>query len=328
MIDSRRRLLKLGVASGLSACAVGTMPALAAQALDRPLRLLVGYAPGGATDSIARLLAPGLQRLLGVPVVVENLAGAGGRIAAQRFSRTTKDENVLMLTTPAVIVLAPLINSNVGYDSEADFIPLSQVNEFSFGLAVGATSPIKTVAELGAGLRAGSVKGTFGVSAAGSLPHFFALMLGNEFGFEAVVIPYRGSSPMLADLVGGQVPLGLDDVQVMTPFHEANKIRLLAVASEQRSDKLPAVPTFRESGIDIVASGWTTFFAPRAMPLDRVDLLGKAVVEAMREPELQAAFRKASLNPVVRDRAQTEAMLKAYRAQWTPFVKRSGLKLD
>ncbi|MGH8846321.1 MAG: Bug family tripartite tricarboxylate transporter substrate binding protein, partial [Polaromonas sp.] len=135
---------------------------------------------------------------------------------------------------------------------------------------------------------------------------------------------YRGSAPMLNDLLGGQVPVAVDTFDSLEPQHQAGKLRILAVSSAQRLPHAPNIPTFQEAGLDMVATGWNTFFAPQSMPKDKVDRIARALVEVMQDPDTVRKFTDAKMTPVVSTRAQTEAMLKAYRAQWAPVVQKSG----
>jgi tripartite-type tricarboxylate transporter receptor subunit TctC len=295
-----------------------------AHAQDNTLRLVVGFAPGGSSDRVARIVGEKLQARLGMTVIVENKTGAGGRLAAQQVKNTPANQNVLMLANPAIMVVAPLVFKDNGYDAERDFVPVSAVNEYEFGLAVSTAVPVRELPHLLAWLRANPEKANFGVPATGSLPHFFALMMGEKAGVKAQVVGYRGSAPLLSDLIGGQVPVAFDTLDTQLPQHEAHKIRILATSGARRSPLAPDVPPFKEAGLNLVATGWNAFYAPASMPKDRADRFANAIVEVMRDPDTQRKFTDAKMTPVVSTRAQTEAMLKAYKAQWAPVVKKSG----
>ena len=288
------------------------------------LRIIVGYAPGGSTDRVARIVGDKLQSKLGVNVVVENKTGAGGRLAAQQVKATPAGQNVIMVGNPAVIVVAPLVFKDNGYDAERDFVALSHVNDYEFGLAVATAVPVRELGHLLAWLRANPEKANFGVPATGSLPHFFALMTGEKAGVKAQVVGYRGSGPLLTDLMGGQVPVAVDTFETLLPQHDGGKVRILASSGAKRSPHALNVPTFKEAGLDLVATGWNAFFAPSTMPKDRVERYANAIREVMRDPDTQRKFADAKMTPVVSTQAQTQAMLKAYRAQWAPVVQKSG----
>ena len=318
----RRRSTLLGAAlAGLIAFAPLAAPA---QALEAPLRIVVGFAAGGSSDRVARIVGEKLQSKLGIPVVVENKTGAGGRLAAQQVKATPAGQSVLMLANPAVMVVAPLVFKDNGYDAERDFTPVSQVNDYEFGQAVATAVPVRELSHLLAWLRSNPEKANFGVPATGSLPHFFALMTAEKAGVQAQVVGYRGSAPLLTDLIGGQVPVAFDTLDTLLPQAEAGKLRILASSGARRSPWSPAVPTFKEAGLNLSATGWNTFFAPASMPKDKVERLATAIRDVMQDPDTQRKFTEAKMTPVVSTQAQTVAMLNAYRAQWAPVVQKSG----
>jgi tripartite-type tricarboxylate transporter receptor subunit TctC len=257
-------------------------------------------------------------------VLVDNKTGAGGRLAAQQVKTTPPGQNVLMLANPAVMTVAPLVFKDNGYDPDKDFVAVSHVNNYEFAVSVGAAIPVREFSHLLAWLRANPGKANFGVPATGSLPHFFALMVGEKARVEAQVVGYRGSAPLLTDLIGGQVAVAFDTFDTVLPQHEAGKIRILAVSSSNRSPHAPAIPTFKEAGLDLVANGWNAFFSPASMPRDKVEMLAKAIREVMQDPDTVRKFTDLKMDPVASTRAQTQAMLQAFRAQWAPVVRKSG----
>jgi tripartite-type tricarboxylate transporter receptor subunit TctC len=295
-----------------------------AQTLDGPLRIVVGYAPGGSSDRVARIVAEKLQAKLGVSVVVDNKTGAGGRLAAQQVKATPAGQNVIMLANPAVMTVAPLVFKDNGYDPDRDFVAVSHVNNYEFAVSVGAAIPVRELTHLLAWLRANPGKANFGVPATGSLPHFFALMMGEKAKVDAQVVGYRGSAPLLTDLIGGQVAVGVDTFDTVLPQHEAGKVRILAISGDKRSPLAPGIPTFKEAGLDLVATGWNAFFAPATMPKAKVDMLAQAIRDVMQDADTQKKFADQKMAPVVSTQAQTQAMLKAFRAQWAPVVQKSG----
>ncbi|MGV3681033.1 MAG: tripartite tricarboxylate transporter substrate-binding protein [Acidovorax sp.] len=306
--------------------AVLALSATLAQAQEAPLRIIVGYAPGGSSDRVARIVADKLQAKLGSPVIVENRTGAGGRLSAQAVKSAPANQPALLLANPAVMLVAPLVFPDAGYDAERDFRPVSHVNSYEFGVAVSAAVPVRELPHLIAWLRANPDKANFGVPATGSLPHFFGLMVGDAAKVNAEVVGYRGSAPLLNDLIGGQVPVAFDTFDTLLPQHEAGKIRILAVSGARRSPLDAKIPTFKEGGLDLAATGWNTFFAPMSMPKAQAERLAGLIHEVMKDPDTRRKFEAAKMEPVAATMAQTEAMLKAYRAQWAPVVQRSGFK--
>ena len=296
----------------------------AAQALDSPFRIVVGYAPGGASDRVARIISDKLAAKLGVPVLVDNKPGAGGRLAAQQVKNTPANQNVLMLGNPAVMVVAPLVFKDNGYDAEKDFVPVSVVSDYEFALAVAPTMPVKELSHLIAWMRANPEKANLGVPATGSLPHFFALMVAEKAQVPAAVVGYRGSGPLLTDLIGEQVPIAFDTLDAVITQHEAGKVRILATSGAKRSPFTPNVPTFKEAGLDLVGTGWNALYAPASMPGAKVARIAQAVREVMQDVDTTRKFNDAKLVPVVSTPEQTKEMLTAYRAQWAPVVRKSG----
>ncbi|MBS0405368.1 MAG: Bug family tripartite tricarboxylate transporter substrate binding protein [Proteobacteria bacterium] len=288
------------------------------------LSIVVPYAPGGSSDRAARIIADKLGSRLGQTVIVENKTGAGGRVAMQQTKGVAASQTVLVLANPATMVVAPLVFKNNGYDPERDFQPVSQVSDYEFGVAVSTSVPVKALSHLLAWLRANPQQANIGVPATGSLPHFFALMMGEKAHIDAQVVGYRGSGPLITDLIGGQVPVAVDTLDTLLPQHEAGKLRILATSGRRRSLFSADIPTFKEAGLDLVGTGWNALFAPASMPKDRVARLGAAVEQVMREEATRRLFHDARMVAVASTPAQTAAMLKAYRAQWAPVVQKSG----
>lgn len=323
---SRRKLTAWGLA--LAACAPLMPTAAHAQtpALDGPVSLVVGYAPGGSTDRIARLIAERLTPKLGVKVSVENRPGEGGRLAAKEVKRTPAGQNVLMLGNPAVMVVAPLVFKDAGYDPDKDFVPVSQVSSYDFALAVGNKLQLDRAMFLVGRLWAHPEEAVFGVPATGSLPHFFGLMVGDALSVQPQIKGYGGSAPLSADLIGGSLPIAIDTLDSLYAQHVAGKVRILAVSGKKRANFAPNIPTFREAGMKIDADGWNTFFAPSTMSPAKVQLLAGAIHDVMKDPGLQKAADALYITPVVSTAAETAQMLKSYRQQWEPVVRRSGFQ--
>jgi tripartite-type tricarboxylate transporter receptor subunit TctC len=308
-----------------AAAALLALPTCALRAqTSSTLRIVTGYAPGGATDRVARIVGDKLQAKLGMTVVVENKTGAGGRIAAQQVKATPAGQQVLMVANPAVMVVAPLVFKDAGYDPERDFVPVSHVNDYDFAVSVGPAVPVRELQHLIAWLRANPGQANFGVPATGSLPHFVALMLAQKAGVKAQVVGYRGSAPLINDLVGGQVPVSIDTLETVLPQHRAGKLRILASSGATRAPISPDIPTFKESGLPLVATGWNAFFAPSTLAAADVRRYATAITEVMKDPDTRRKFLDAQMTPVVATQAQTAAMLQAYRAQWAPVVQKSG----
>lgn len=296
------------------------------QAQDNNLRLIVPYPPGGSTDLAARIVANELQTRLGSNVVVENMVGAGGRLAMQNIKRMPADANVLVIANPALITVAPLVFKSTGYDPDADFQALSQVSIYEFGVAVGTAVPVREFPHMMAWIKANPEKANFGVPATGSLPHFFALMVNKATNTNSPVIGYKGSAPLNTDLMGGHVPVAIDTVDTMLPLHIAGKIKILGTSGEKRS--VPTIPTLKESGFNIAATGWNVIFAKSSMPADKAARIAKEVAAIMQLPAVRDKFIAAKADPISSTQQQTKDMLSKFKAQWQPVIQQSGLKFD
>ena len=324
-----RRNLTLALAAALL-CA-GALPGTAgialAQGADKaPLRIVVPYPPGGSSDRAARLLAEALQPRLGTPVIVENIVGAGGRLAARQLAGGAADAPVLMLANPALMVVAPLVFKNNGYEPDQDFQPISQISSYEFALAVGPAVPVRELNHLLAWIKSNPDKANLGVPATGSLPHFFALMVAQAAKAPAQVIGYKGSAPLSTDLIGGHVAVAVDTLDTLLPLHEGGKLRILATSGAKRA--VATLPTFKEAGLDISADGFNVLYARPGMKPEMVEMLAREIAAAMLQPALREKFSAAKAEPVSASRAQTRAMLERFKAQWLPVIQKAGLQFD
>jgi tripartite-type tricarboxylate transporter receptor subunit TctC len=323
-IRSRRQLIKAGIYTAAGAAASGVC--LPGVAQENILRLVVPYPPGGGSDLAARIVAPALAAKLGKTVVVENVSGAGGRVGMQNVKRMADQSDVLVLVNPALMVVAPLVYKDIGYDPDKDFKPVTQITSYEFAAAVSTAVPVKEMTHLVAWLKANPEKATMGVPAAGSLPHFFALMVGKAANVQAQVVGYRGSAPLLTDLVGGHIPVALDALETLQPQHDAGKLRILATSGEKRS--VANIPTFKEAGYKLSAQGWNIFYAKSQMPDAKVAQYAQAISEIMATPAVKEQFTKAKAEPVSSSLAKTKETVTAFKQYWEPVVKNAGLKFD
>ncbi|HYF18530.1 MAG TPA: tripartite tricarboxylate transporter substrate-binding protein, partial [Ramlibacter sp.] len=281
-MPTRRQLL--AAAGGLAAAAAA--PAFA-QA-DRPLRLLVGFPAGVAVDVVSRIVADRMKDELKRTIVVDNKPGAGGRLAAELLKNAPADGSTLMVAPIFVPVLAPLVFNKLGYNPETDFTPVGKVCDFGFALAVPASSPARDLMEYAAALKANPQLGTFGSPAAGSLPHFFGVMIGESLGVDMVHAPFNGGAALQSAVLGGHVPAGIDVVFEWLQNARAGKVRVLATSGAARSPVMPEVPTFREQGFaDIVGQSWMGMYAPPRTPADAVEAFNRALNRVLALPEVK-----------------------------------------
>lgn len=326
-MHARRKILTTtALAASLLGLGLGLGLTPQAQAQDNTLRLVVPYPAGGSSDRATRILAEALQNRTGQTVVVDNVTGAGGRVAMQQVKRMPDNAQVLVVVNPALMVVAPLVFSNIGYDPEKDFQPVSQVSTYEFAAAVAGAVPVREFSHLAAWMRANPEKASFGVPASGSLPHFFALMLNQSTGTQAPVVGYRGSAPLLNDLMGNHIPVAIDTLDSLMPQHEGGKLRILATSGSQRA--VPGIPTFKEAGFKVTASGWNTLYAKSTMPADKVAKLAEDIRAIMAQPKIREQFVMVKAEPVSSSLAQTRKDLASFKAQWVPVIQQANLKFN
>jgi len=308
---------------------LGLAVAASAGAQEGPVRILVGYPPGGESDLIARLVVDRMRTSLGVPVIVENKPGAGGMLAAEALKNAAPDGKTLMLSPIAVTVFAPLTHANIRYDPVKDFAPVSLAANFQMALAVGPGSPAKTLPEYITWVRATPTKATYGVPLAGGPTHFFGVMLARATGVDLAVVPYKGSAPFVNDLVGGQVPAGITVLSQLLKLSEAGKVRVLATSGSQRSPVAPDIPTFKELGFAAIeGTGWQAFHTTAGTPRPIIDRLAAAIASAIRSPEVSERLLALGLEPVGSAPDELANRIAEDTAKWAPIVKASGFRAD
>jgi tripartite-type tricarboxylate transporter receptor subunit TctC len=297
-----------------------------AQAQSGPIKLMVGFPPGGGTDAIARILADKLKDQLGVSVLVDNKAGAGGQLAAQALKAAPADGNTLFLSHDHTITILPLVVNNPGYDSARDFVPVAGFATFANGLAVSGGTPAKSMAEYVAWVqKQGAGKDTVGVPAPASVPEFLVKVIGQKYQLDLQAAPYRGSAPMMADMLGNQIHAGVGSVPDFIENQKAGKIRMVAVLGGKRQAALPEVPTFAELGLagfeDLPYYG---IFAPKGTPQAVIDKLGSAVAKVIALPEVRERLTVMGLTVGYMTSAQLASREQAYAKTWARIIKDSG----
>lgn len=318
---SRRRAI-----SSMTAVAAATTLPVFAQAA--PVKILVGFPPGGSADATARLIAEKMSASMGSPVIVENRPGAGGRIAAQAVKDAAADGNTLMLVPMAVMVVQPVVFKSIKYDTTKDFTPIGNAVTFPLALAAGPATPAKTMAELVTWIKANPNQANYGSPATGSLPHFLGEMLGQAAGVKMQHVPYQGGAPLMTALLGGQLPMGFDTPLEFAENHRAGKLRILAVSSPQRMAQFPDVPTLRESGINIEATGWFGIFGPAGMAAARTESLSNAMQAALKAPDVTGKLSNLGLLAVPESSAEMARRMAADKARWEPVIKATGFQAD
>jgi tripartite-type tricarboxylate transporter receptor subunit TctC len=299
----------------------------AAQAQGDTIKLLVGFPPGGSTDTIARVLGDKLAVVLKQSVLVENKPGAGGRIAAQALKASPRDGLTYMVAPNATPVFQALLypTAVLRYDVLRDLAPVGIVASYPLALAVGPDVPAKNAAEYVAWLKANPKKASFGTAGAGGQTHFSGLQFGKAVGVAMQVVPYRGNGPLITDLVGGQLPAGVMIAGDVLPHQKGGKVRVLGVFGARRSPLLPEVPTLKEQGIDVdTGDAWTGVWAPAKTPKPQLERFERALKYVLGLPEVREQLQNLTLTPDFRPAAEMDATVRHELAYWGPIIKVSG----
>src|SRR5499427_5561763 len=282
-------LTRRTVLTATAVAAIGARPPhAAAQTLKKTVHMIVGFPAGGATDLIARMLAERLRGRYAPSVIVENKPGGAARVAVDYVKNAEPDGSEFLFTPDFPITLYPHSFRTLSYDPLRDLVPVAPTSRSTLTFVIGPAVPgeVKSLAEFVAWCRANPDKAIFATTAAGSTTHFVGNMLANAAGIKLNPVHYRGGAPALQDLFGGHVPASVNPIGETLPHAASGKIRILAVASAERSRFLPNVPTMREAGYNVVVETWLGAFAPRKTPLEAVRALNAAIGEAVRSPEM------------------------------------------
>jgi tripartite-type tricarboxylate transporter receptor subunit TctC len=298
------------------------------QAQSGTVRLLVGFPPGGGTDAIARTLADKLKDQLGTTVIVENRAGAGGQIAAQVLKAAPADGTTFFLSHDHTISILPLVVKNPGFDPAHDFVAVAGFATFVNALAVSGGTPARSMNDYVAWVRnQGGGKGTVGVPAPASVPEFLVKVIGQKYALDLQAAPYRGSAPMMADMLGNQINAGVASVPDFIENHKAGKVRIVAVLGGARQAALPDVPTFAELGLagfeDVPYYG---IFAPVGTTKATIERFSEAVAKVIAMPEVHDRLTAMGLTVGYMSPQQLANREHAYAQTWARIIKASGFQ--
>ncbi|CAN7678318.1 tripartite tricarboxylate transporter substrate-binding protein [Variovorax paradoxus] len=302
----------------------------AAAHADAPIRLVIGFPPGGALDSLARSLAEDLRTTLKEPVLVENRPGASTRISIEAVKAARPDGRTILLGSTPPFVLFPMTYARLNYDVDKDFIPVAHLAIVPSVLSAGTDQPFKTVPEYVAWVRKNSAGASVGLTNLGGGLHFSVLQLSKAIGVPLAPVTYKGGAPLATDIVGGHVPLAADALASQLELHRAGKLRILGVAGTRRLSWLPDVPTIKESGYDAFdrANAAYAAFVPAGTPKDVAARLEAALLAAMRNPQVRAQVDRMGLEPTGLPGAEVTRIMNEDRAYWRPIVKASGFRSE
>lgn len=306
--------------------ALAALP-FASRADDRPIRLLVGFPAGGGTDAIARVLAEALQASLGSTVIVDNRPGAGGQLAAQALKAAPADGTTFFVSHDHTISILPLVLKHPGFEPAKDFVPVAGFATFANAFALSGGTPAASLPDYLAWLKKQGGQGNVGVPAPASVPEFLVKLLGEKNGLALQSVPYRGSAPMVADMLGNQISAGVGSVPDLITQHQQKKLRIVAVMGQQRQAVLPEVPTFAELGITgFEELPYYGVFAPAGTAPAVVERYANALAGVIAQPGVKARLTEMGLSVSLMSSAQLAAREKAYAAAWARIIKAGGFQ--
>ena len=330
-----RKMVAFGIASAALLAAAGNaiFTAPSASAADypaQPIHIMVGFAAGGAPDTLARIVGDKLSVDWGQPVVIENRTGAEGNIAMTVVARAPADGYTLVLAPVGNAAINPWLTPNLPYDPIKDFAPITQIASVENVLVTSARSPIRTVKDLIGFATSKGAALSYATPGAGSLAHLAAELMARAGGFHMNHIPYRGVAPALTDVIRGEVTLMFAQLSTAKPFIDAGQLRALGVASKRRSALLPAVPTIAEVGEmpDFEAVSWYAVMAPARTPESIIAKLHAGVVRALNRPDVKAALVEQGVTPVGNSPDQLAAVIAADSARWAKVIKDANIRAE
>lgn len=321
------RLFRSAVLTTLVTLAIG-QPAIAqTQAWPtQPLRFIVSQSAGGSIDIAARLIGQKLGDVLGKQVVIDNRAGANGMIAGEAVARAAPDGYTFLMTSPSTLTINQHVYKKVPYDALRDFAPVTQTTSIVFLLTVNAASPYRSVADLVKAAKAKPDAIRYASAGTGNQSHLAAEIFAGASGAQLLHVPYKGESPALTDLVGGQVDMIFGTMPALLPQVKNGKLRALAVGQAKRSDAVPDVPSMMEAGYPSVeVTGWTGIVAPAGTPAPIISRLHDEVVKIIALPEVRESLSKAGAEPVGSTPAQFGEFIRSETRKWGAAVKRANI---
>jgi tripartite-type tricarboxylate transporter receptor subunit TctC len=321
----RRLVLCLGLA--LSACALSA-PALAQSGgyPNRPVRIVVPFAPGGGVDTVGRIVAAKMSELLGQPVFIENRGGAGGNIGTAMVAKSPPDGYTILFTTSGHAI-GPALYRNLPFDAAKDFVPVTQILATTFVLMAKPSLPANSLGELIALAKAKPGALNYGSAGLGSSLHLAVEMFKQSAGIDITHVPYRGDAPLRAALVAGEVDLGIASQSTALADVTSGSVRALAVIGTRRSPALPQVPTFAESGVSgLENQSWNGFFVPAGTPPEIVSAIQKATAAALAAPEVRNRLLGTGQDPVGNSSEEFAALVRADFARFVRVIERAGIQ--
>jgi tripartite-type tricarboxylate transporter receptor subunit TctC len=310
---------------GATSLALLARPALAQWQPTRPIRVLVGFAPGGGTDITTRTIGGKMQSLLGQSIVVENRPGAGGNIASEATVNAPADGSALMMGTIASLVMNPIM-TRLSFDVLTDLTTIGRSVEVTNVFVVPADRPWRSLPEFIAAARAQPDTLTYGSSGVGGAGHVGGALLDSMAGIKTIHVPYRGGGQLITDIISGKVDFSIATAATVLPHIESGRLRALAVPTARRSPLLPDVPTVAEAanlpGYEV--ANWYGMMGPRALPRPIVERVHGALVESLRDPDVVAALASHGLEPAPSTPEEFAEIIRTETEKWRPILARAG----
>jgi tripartite-type tricarboxylate transporter receptor subunit TctC len=323
---NRREFVVGSLVSSLAASAAAPMGAARAQ--SGPLtKIIFPFAAGGSGDALCRLIAQYLGPALDRNVIVESRTGGDGLIGIRSVKGATPDGTTILVTTGPTMYLLPMVEPAPSFDAKKDFVPVSQLVRFEFAVAASSAIGVNDFKELVAWLKANPAKASYGTPGSGNVPHFAGWQLEQVLGLSLTRVPYRGSSLVVNDLIGGHLPFAVTTVSDLITQHRAGGLKILAVANAARSSFLPDVPTLRENGVDLVADAWYGMWLPAGSPPEFAKKLSAAVADILAKPDVKEKLLALMLVPVGSTQEGLTQQFAADTAFWQPIVEKTGYKI-
>ncbi len=294
---------------------------------DRPIRWIVNFPPGGAADTLSRILAPVVSARLGQPVVVENRPGAGGALGADILAKAPGDRFLVMISSAASHGIGPVLYRNSPYDALRDFTHVRLVGTFPSVLAVNLDFPARNLTEFLAVARQRPV--SYGSGGNGTLNHLIGQVLARAAGVDLTHVPYRGSAPALTDTIGGQIPAIMESLPIALPHLRGGRLRALATSEATRAPSLPDVPTFAEQGFpQVVASNWFGFSAPAGLPPEIIARWDAEIAHALADPAVVERFAAIGVRPGAEGPAGYTALVRSELERWRAVIAAGNITAD
>jgi tripartite-type tricarboxylate transporter receptor subunit TctC len=319
---------RIVAALALVAALAPSTPAHAQSYPSRTIRLIVPFPAGGVLDVMGRLIAQTLSASLGQQVIVDNRPGAGSTLAGRDAARAEPDGYTLLLGSAATLAIGPALFKNIGYDPVASFLPVAFISSVPYVMVTGPKSPVGSVKDVIAYAKANPGKLNFGVPN-GAPPHMIAAWFKDVTATDIVIVPYKGASTVVTDLMGGQIDLGFEATSLTLSHLRDGSMRALGVATPQRLPDLPDVPTMIESGVpDFIASSWAGILVPAGTPAEIISKLNTEVNAAVKSPAMQARLKQFAADAKPGTPQDFAAFIAAERPKWAAMAKLSNLHPD